>query len=183
AVLAEPERASAAADYIARRLDLLAKPEERGWTGRVSADGGLAFTRTLSGVTDRHGIDLALIKSGEAHRLDAMAAELQTTYAKHARLRSGETEIVVTGPVSLIDSVMELGRKGVAVSRYKGLGEMNPEQLWETTLDPNARSLLQVRVSHADEAEEVFSTLMGDLVEPRRDFIQSNALSVANLDV
>jgi DNA gyrase subunit B len=79
--------------------------------------------------------------------------------------------------------VMELGRKGVAVSRYKGLGEMNPDQLWETTLDPNARSLLQVRVSHADEAEEVFSTLMGDLVEPRRDFIQSNALSVANLDV
>ena len=112
-----------------------------------------------------------------------MAAELQTTYAKHARLKVGESEIPVTGPAALIDAVMELGRKGVAVNRYKGLGEMNPNQLWETTLDPNARSLLQVRVSHADEAEEVFSTLMGDLVEPRRDFIQSNALSVANLDV
>ncbi|HVG82227.1 MAG TPA: DNA topoisomerase (ATP-hydrolyzing) subunit B [Methylomirabilota bacterium] len=183
AVLSDAERARGAADYIARRLDLLARPEERGWAGRVSPDGGLAFTRTLSGVTERHAIDLALIKSGEAHRLDAMAAELQTTYAKHARLKVGESEIPVTGPAALIDAVMELGRKGVAVNRYKGLGEMNPNQLWETTLDPNARSLLQVRVSHADEAEEVFSTLMGDLVEPRRDFIQSNALSVANLDV
>jgi DNA gyrase subunit B len=183
AVLSDEQRATAAADYIARRLDLLARPEERGWAGRVGPDGGLLFSRTLSGVTDRHVIDLALIRSGEAHRLDAMAAQLQTTYAKHARLKVGDVEIAVTGPVSLIDAVMELGRKGVAVSRYKGLGEMNPEQLWETTLDPNARSLLQVRVSHADEAEEVFSTLMGDLVEPRRDFIQSNALSVANLDV
>ncbi|MCI0431318.1 MAG: DNA topoisomerase (ATP-hydrolyzing) subunit B [Rhodospirillales bacterium] len=183
AVLAEAERAAAAGTYIARRLDLLARPEERGWTGRVSADGGLAFQRTLSGVTERYAIDLALIKSGEAHRLDAMAAELQATYAKHARLKAAESAIPITGPVALIDTVMELGRKGVAVSRYKGLGEMNPEQLWETTLDPNVRSLLQVRVSHADEAEEVFSTLMGDLVEPRRDFIQANALSVANLDV
>ncbi|HXV25855.1 MAG TPA: DNA topoisomerase (ATP-hydrolyzing) subunit B [Alphaproteobacteria bacterium] len=182
-VLATPERAAAAAEYIARRLDLLAKPEERGWAGQVSADGGLAFSRSLSGVTERHVIDLALIKSGEAHRLDAMAAELQTTYAKHARLKVGDGEMAVTGPVTLIDWIMELGRKGVAVSRYKGLGEMNPDQLWETTLDPNARSLLQVRVSHADEAEEVFSTLMGDLVEPRREFIQTNALSVANLDV
>jgi DNA gyrase subunit B len=183
AVLSDEQRAAAAADYIARRLDLLARPEERGWTGRVGADGGVVLSRTLSGVTDRHAIDLALIKSGEAHRLDAMAAELQTTYAKHAKLKVGEAEMAVTGPVALIEAVMELGRKGVAVNRYKGLGEMNPEQLWETTLDPNARSLLQVRVSHADEAEEVFSTLMGDLVEPRRDFIQSNALSVANLDV
>jgi DNA gyrase subunit B len=112
-----------------------------------------------------------------------MSAELQATYAQHARLRVGEDEILITGPVSLIDAIMDLGRKGVSVSRYKGLGEMNPNQLWETTLDANARSLLQVRVSHADEAEEVFSTLMGDLVEPRREFIQSNALSVANLDV
>ncbi len=182
-VLAAPDRAAASAEYIARRLDLLAKPVERGWTGQVSADGGLAFSRTLSGVTERHAIDLALIRSGEAHKLDAMAAELQTTYAKPARLKVGESDMAVTGPVALIDLIMELGRKGVAVSRYKGLGEMNPDQLWETTLDPNARSLLQVRVSHADEAEEVFSTLMGDLVEPRREFIQTNALSVANLDV
>jgi DNA gyrase subunit B len=182
-VLADLDKAAAAADYIARRLDLLVGPEERGWSGRVAADGGLAFQRTLSGVTERHLLDAALIRSGEAHRLDAMAGELQTTYAKHAELMVKDAAIAITGPVALIDCVMDLGRKGVAISRYKGLGEMNPGQLWETTLDPNARTLLQVRVSHADEAEEVFSTLMGDLVEPRRDFIQSNALSVANLDV
>ena len=89
----------------------------------------------------------------------------------------------MAGPIGLFESVLEQGRKGVAVQRYKGLGEMNPEQLWETTLDPAARSLLQVKVSHVDEAEEVFSTLMGDVVEPRREFIQQNALNVANLDV
>jgi DNA gyrase subunit B len=98
-------------------------------------------------------------------------------------LKLKEREIPIEGPVGLAEAVMDAGRKGMAIQRYKGLGEMNPEQLWETTLDPEARSLLQVRVAHADEAEEVFSTLMGDLVEPRRDFIQSNALQVANLDV
>jgi DNA gyrase subunit B len=182
-VLSEPARAAAAAEYIARRLDLLASPEERGWEGKPLDDGGLAFSRKLRGVAQRHVVEAVLIRSLEAHRLDAMAAELQATYAKHARLIAKEKEFLVTGPVALIDAVMELGRKGVAVSRYKGLGEMNPDQLWITTLDPNVRSLLQVRVSHADEADEVFSTLMGDLVEPRREFIQTNALAVANLDV
>ena len=161
---------------------MVAKPEERGWSGRVSPDGGLSFTRTLSGVTQRHAIDLALIRSGEAHRLDAMAPELQTTYAKHARLKVGETEMAVTGPVALIDAVMELGRKGVAVNRYKGLGEMNPDQLWETTLDPAVRSLLQVKVKEVDEADDIFTKLMGDVVEPRREFIQENALT-ASVDV
>ena len=89
----------------------------------------------------------------------------------------------ITGPIDLIDRVLEQGRKGLAVQRYKGLGEMNPDQLWETTLDPEIRSLLQVRVNHVDAAEETFSTLMGDLVEPRREFIQANALNVMNLDV
>ena len=90
---------------------------------------------------------------------------------------------LITGPLALVEAIMDQGRKGVTVQRYKGLGEMNPEQLWETTLDPQARSLLQVKVSHADEANEIFSTLMGDEVEPRRDFIQTNALNVANLDI
>ena len=110
-------------------------------------------------------------------------AELQETYERWSTLVAKDKETTITGPIALIDTVMELGRKGVAVQRYKGLGEMNPDQLWQTTLDPNARALLQVKVSHVDEAEEVFSTLMGDVVEPRREFIQSNALSVANLDV
>ena len=112
-----------------------------------------------------------------------MAAELQRTYAHHGKLTTKDKETVITGPLSLVEAIMEQGRKGVTVQRYKGLGEMNPEQLWETTLDPEARSLLQVKVSHADEAEEIFSTLMGDVVEPRREFIQTNALNVANLDI
>ena len=112
-----------------------------------------------------------------------MASELQQVYAHHARLVTKDKELEITGPLSLVEAVLEQGRKGMTVQRYKGLGEMNPEQLWQTTLDPQARSLLQVRVSHADEAEEIFSTLMGDVVEPRREFIQTNALSVANLDI
>jgi DNA gyrase subunit B len=182
-LLADPAQAETAAAYIARRLDALAPEGERGWVGHGDEDGGLAFERVLRGVTERREIDGPLIHSSEARRLDAMAAELQATYMKHAQLRTKEEEHRVTGPASLVSLVLKHGRKGVAVSRYKGLGEMNPDQLWETTLDPNSRSLLQVKVAHADEAEGLFSTLMGDVVEPRRDFIQSHALEVANLDV
>ncbi|GIK97506.1 MAG: DNA gyrase subunit B [Alphaproteobacteria bacterium] len=182
-LLSDPARAGQAASYIATRLDLLEKPEERGWQGAAEDDGGFSFSRRLRGLTERYRIDGATIRSGEARRLDAMAAELQATFAQHSKLAFKDREVEVAGPVGLFETVIEQGRKGVAVQRYKGLGEMNPEQLWETTLDPAARSLLQVKVSHADEAEEVFSTLMGDVVEPRRDFIQQNALSVANLDI
>ena len=128
-------------------------------------------------------IDDALVRSPEARRLDEMAGELQKVYRGFARLKSKEREVSIASPTGLVDAVMELGRRGIAIQRYKGLGEMNPSQLWETTLDPDARSLLQVKIDHADEAEQVFSTLMGDVVEPRRDFIQTNALKVANLDV
>ncbi|HEX7007422.1 MAG TPA: DNA topoisomerase (ATP-hydrolyzing) subunit B [Alphaproteobacteria bacterium] len=183
ALLADAARANAAAAYIARRLDLLSPPEERGWAGEVDAEGGLVFSRRLRGVPHRYAIDGSLIRSAESHRLDAMAPELQQTYERHGVLAAKDREIEITGPIALIEAVMTTGRKGVAVQRYKGLGEMNPDQLWETTLDPEARALLQVKISHVDEAEEVFSTLMGDVVEPRREFIQSNALSVANLDV
>jgi DNA gyrase subunit B len=112
-----------------------------------------------------------------------MAHELKEFYAKPAVLHVKDEEFAIHGPVSLAEAVFKIGKKGVAINRYKGLGEMNPEQLWETTLDPNNRRLLQVKITHQDEAEQVFSTLMGDVVEPRRDFIQSNALNVANLDV
>ena len=182
-LLAAPERAAEAAGYIATRLDLLEPPQERGWRGEAEADGGLSFSRRLRGLTERYTIDAATIRSAEAHRLDSMAAELQATYEHHSRLIFKDREVEIAGPVGLFETVLEQGRKGVTVQRYKGLGEMNPEQLWETTLDPAARSLLQVKVSHVDEAEEVFSTLMGDVVEPRREFIQQNALNVANLDV
>jgi DNA gyrase subunit B len=129
-------------------------------------------------------IDGDLIRSAEARQLDTLAPELQARYgAKHAVLRKKEVQKRVTGPIDLFDQIMALGRKGISIQRYKGLGEMNPDQLWETTLDPNARTLLQVRVAHEHEADALFSTLMGDVVEPRREFIQTNALNVVNLDV
>ena len=125
-----------------------------------------------------------MLKSVEARTLNGMAASLKANYDGIGRLTHKDKDLrPITGPLALLDAIMELGRHGVTIQRYKGLGEMNPEQLWETTLDPTKRSLLQVRVNHADEAEEVFSTLMGDIVEPRREFIQDNALKVANLDV
>jgi DNA gyrase subunit B len=175
--------AAAAATAIAHRLDGLSPVTERGWVGKAETDGGLSFTRRLRGVTEYFLIDGPLIRSAEAHRLDTMAAEFQASFTKPAILVAKDKETPIAGPIELIEAIMELGKRNVAIQRYKGLGEMNPEQLWETTLDPNSRAMLQVRVSHVDEAEEVFSTLMGDLVEPRRDFIQQNALSVANLDV
>ena len=182
-VVSDEARAAQAAEYIAKRLDALAPERERGWHGRAAEDGGLAFVRSLRGVTERRLIDATMIRSIEARRLDEMAVELQQHYVAHATLRSKESEIQVTGPTSLANAIFELGRKGVQISRYKGLGEMNPEQLWETTLDRNVRSLLQVRAPHAQEADDIFSTLMGDVVEPRREFIQAHALEVANLDV
>ena len=182
-VLANAEQAGAAADYIAKRLDALEPEHERGWAGGVSDEGSLKFDRTLRGVTETHVLDAALIRSADARTLDGYAPGLQKLYARHGTLTVKDVEHPITGPAALVDAIMAAGRKGVSVQRYKGLGEMNPDQLWETTLDPNARALLQVRVSHQDDAEEVFSTLMGDIVEPRRDFIQANALKVANLDV
>jgi len=180
--LDDQAKAAAVADALARRLDGLSAPFERGWQGKVEPD-GISVTRLLRGVTQRHLLDLAVLRSGEARRLDEMTAMLQANYTKPAKLAVKEDELPIAGPVALIDGVLAQGRKGVQIQRYKGLGEMNPEQLWETTLDPNVRTLLQVKLSMTDAAEEVFSTLMGDLVEPRRDFIQANALKVSNLDV
>ncbi|MDA0305624.1 MAG: DNA topoisomerase (ATP-hydrolyzing) subunit B [Proteobacteria bacterium] len=182
-ILSDSKLASDTADYIAKRMDALEDSLERGWQGTALDDGGLAFARTLRGVTENHAIDGALIGSTGARRLDERAGNLQKLYARHGALTVKDDEYPITGPVSLVDRIMEMGRKGVGIQRYKGLGEMNPEQLWETTLDPEARSLLQVRIAHADNAEDVFSTLMGDVVEPRRQFIQENALKVANLDI
>jgi DNA gyrase subunit B len=182
-LLADPNRAIATAHRTAERLNLLEEGTDGGWQGEVIAGEGLVFSRSRQGVEERRLIDAALLRTSEARRLDAEGTRLREVYERPGRLAARDKEYKIPGPSALVEAVIELGRRGIEVNRYKGLGEMNPEQLWETTLDPEARSLLQVRVSHEDEAEETFSTLMGDLVEPRRDFIQSNALSVANLDV
>jgi DNA gyrase subunit B len=182
-VLSNVENATAAASYIARRLDAIAEETERGWSGSLSADGGLVFAREVRGVKESWTIDARLIGSADAIRLDKKAAHLQEIYARPAKLRRKDIDMVIHGPIDLLEAVFAAGRKGITMQRYKGLGEMNPEQLWETTLDANVRSLLRVRVSELDEADDIFTKLMGDVVEPRRDFIRENALSVANLDV
>jgi len=175
-------KATAAAEYIARRLDALADEVERGWTGHFTEGQGFAFERTVRGVKEYAVIDEALLGSADSRKLDEFAATLQETYARVGALRRKDIETQIHGPVGLFEAVTDVGRKGISMQRYKGLGEMNPEQLWETTLDINVRSLLQVKVKEVDEADDIFTKLMGDIVEPRREFIQDNALS-ASVDV
>jgi DNA gyrase subunit B len=181
-ILNDAEKAAGAARYIAQRLDTLSEEFERGWHGEPTSDGGLRFWRDVRGVRETVAIDGALIASADARRLDKMAGELQATYLKAGTLRRKDDVHEVRSPTELLDAIYAHGRKGLGLQRYKGLGEMNPEQLWETTLDENARSLLLVKVQHADEAGELFAKLMGDVVEPRREFIQDNALS-ASVDI
>ena len=172
---------------------------EANWSGSATEDGGYHFRRMWRGVADHHVIDGAFVGSAEARKLHALAAEQAESYVSIARLvalKAAEKQAenddepvvdtrgkAVTRPSELLDAILAAGRKGLAISRYKGLGEMNAEQLWETTLDPANRAMLQVEVAQADVADEIFTRLMGDVVEPRREFIQENALSVANLDV
>jgi DNA gyrase subunit B len=181
-ILADAARAAEAARYIAQRLDSLSEEFERGWHGEPTSDGGLKFWREVRGVREAVAIDGALIASADARKLDKMAIELQQTYLKSATLKRKDEAREIHSPTALLNTVFEWGRKGLGLQRYKGLGEMNPEQLWETTLDENARSLLVVKVQHADEAGELFAKLMGDVVEPRREFIQENAL-YASVDI
>ncbi len=177
-----PDAAALAAD-VARRLDAIADETERGWAGST-ADGGFLFTREVRGVRQAATLDAGLLASAEARRLSEQSSMLNEVYGAPAMFARRGDETQVSGPSALVDVVMAAGQKGISqMQRYKGLGEMNPEQLWETTLDRNARSLLQVKVKEVDEADDIFVKLMGDVVEPRREFIQDNALSVANLDV
>jgi DNA gyrase subunit B len=182
-LLSNDERGREAAAYIARRLDILSDETERGWIGSFEERTGLTFERKVRGVTELQAIDAALLHSSDARRLDQHAANLQAIYLRPATLRRKGADMPIYGPRDLLEAVFAAGRKGLTMQRYKGLGEMNPEQLWTTTLDPNVRSLLQVKIREADEADDIFTKLMGDEVEPRREFIQANALSVANLDV
>jgi DNA gyrase subunit B len=181
-VVDDPDRGPAAAAYIAQRLDAISEELERGWTGEVQ-DGGYVFSRTVRGVTQKAVLDQALIASQEAKKLDERATSLQDVYAKPAKLVRKNDEMQIDGPLSLFNAVLAAGRKGLQLQRYKGLGEMTAQQLWETTLDADVRSLLQVKVKDTTDADDLFVKLMGDVVEPRREFIQENALSVANLDV
>jgi DNA gyrase subunit B len=183
AVLGDTEKATAAAAYVARRLDQMALEGETGWIGEPTGDGGLRFRRVVRGVQEIQAIDEKLVRSAEARRLDDMAPRLQPVYVRKGVLKHKDQSFDIRSPSQLLDAILSLGKKGVVLQRYKGLGEMNPDQLWQTTLDPSIRTLLQVKVTHVDDADEVFTTLMGDVVEPRREFIQSNALNVANLDV
>ncbi len=181
-VLQDAAKAADAANYIARRLDLLSDEMERGWHGEPTPDGGLKFWREVRGVREAVAIDGKLIASADARKLDRMATDLQTVYLKVGLIVRKDETREIRSPSQLLDAIFEWGHKGVAMQRYKGLGEMNPQQLWETTLDENARTLLLVKVQHADEADDLFAKLMGEIVEPRREFIQDNALNAA-LDV
>ena len=182
-LLTDPSKIETAAAAVAQRLNTILPACEHGWQGTVAANGGMMFCRTKMGVTTRFTIDPDALRSSEARRLDGMLSELQDWFKAPAQFVVRERQpIALAGPCELIDAITAEGRHNLTIQRYKGLGEMNPDQLWETTLDPQVRTLLQVKVNQVDDAEQVFSTLMGDVVEPRRDFIVENALNASNID-
>ena len=170
------------ADKVAKRLDQIALEYEKGWQGRITQDHGIRLARILRGVEEVRTLDGPLLRSGEARKTGSFTQSLQDTYGTSAVLQRKDRNQMIYGPLGLLDTVLKEGEKGLSLQRYKGLGEMNPGQLWETTLDPDARTLLQVKVDDVAEADDIFTKLMGDVVEPRREFIQNNALSVENLD-
>jgi DNA gyrase subunit B len=181
-LLDSAEQANGVADIVAERLDTIAEETEQGWEGRFGDD-GFHFKREVRGVTEVHTLDVALLRSLDARRLNERQTHLTEVYGTLAKLRRKTDTLVVSGPRSLLRAIYEAGRKGISMQRYKGLGEMNPDQLWETTLNRDVRTLLQVKIGDLAEADEIFSKLMGDVVEPRREFIQANALTVTDLDI
>ncbi|MEX0370515.1 MAG: DNA gyrase subunit B, partial [Tateyamaria sp.] len=170
------------ADKVAERLNLIALEWERGWQGRITQDKGVRLARILRGVEEVRTLDGPMLRSGEARKTGSFTQGLQDVYGTPATLIRKDRAQAIMGPMDLLNAILDEGERGLSLQRYKGLGEMNPDQLWETTLDPDARTLLQVRVEDMAEADDLFTKLMGDVVEPRREFIQQNALSVENLD-
>jgi DNA gyrase subunit B len=177
------EEAEGLAAKVVERLKALSEETEQGWGWDRGSNGGFVFSREVRGVREAHSIDWALIQSADARKLHTYHAEFSELFAGKVVLERKNAETSVFGPRSLLDAVFAAGRAGLTMQRYKGLGEMNPEQLRETTLDANVRTLMQVKLGELNDADEIFSKLMGDVVEPRREFIQQNALSVANLDI
>jgi len=173
---------NAMATKIADRLDSIAEEYERGWEGRPDGEGGYIFSRELRGVLERHALTADILASAEARRVQSLMEPIASIFDNASVWRQKDTVTTIYGPFHLLKTTRMAGEKGIKVQRYKGLGEMNPNQLWETTLDENARVLLQVKIREADDADDIFSRLMGDIVEPRRDFIQTNALA-AELDI
>ncbi len=167
----------------ATRFNSYAEEGDGPWSGEVAATGGgFIFSRLRRGVSERVVLDDLTLHAADARRLAERADALKDIFSGPATFRRKDKSTKVRGPLDLVAAVMDAGRKGLSIQRYKGLGEMNPDQLWETTLDSEARTLLQVKINHADDADDMFSRLMGDLVEPRREFIQENALD-AEVDV
>ncbi|MGH1407795.1 MAG: DNA topoisomerase (ATP-hydrolyzing) subunit B, partial [Rhodomicrobiaceae bacterium] len=182
-LLNTPDKALSVTAQIAERLNAISDETEKGWEGKVRDDKGLSFSRRLRGVKEVHVLDEALINSADARKLNGYATALDEVFGGMAKLVRRDDTKEINGPVALLEAVYDIGRKGLSMQRYKGLGEMNADQLWDTTLDSSVRTLLQVKIGELDEADDIFSKLMGDVVEPRREFIQDNALSVDNLDV
>jgi DNA gyrase subunit B len=170
------------ADRVAERLNLIALEYEQGWQGRITQDHGIRLARILRGVEEVRTLDGPMMRSGEARKTGSFTQSLQDVYNLPATLVRKDRNQMIFGPLDLLKAILQEGEKGLSLQRYKGLGEMNPDQLWETTLDPDARTLLQVKIDDVAEADDLFTKLMGDVVEPRREFIQQNALNVENLD-
>jgi DNA gyrase subunit B len=181
--LADPARLGEIAQRLSNRMDRVSDEVERGWRAEPDGQGGLVLSRVVRGVTERHELDANLLNSADARKMRQMIERTGDFYRGVPTLERKDVTTPIYGPSSLFGAVTAAGRKGISLQRYKGLGEMNPEQLWETTLDPNARTLLKVEIKDSDDHDRLFSELMGDLVEPRRQFIQTNALNVANLDI
>ena len=181
--VADPARVAEISQRMANRMDRVSDEVERGWIAEPDGQGGLVLSRVVRGVSESHELDAGLLHSADARKMRQMIEKTGDLYRGVPTLVRKDATTPVHGPSSLFAAVTGAGRKGISLQRYKGLGEMNPEQLWETTLDPNVRTLLKVEIKDSDDHDRLFSELMGDLVEPRREFIQTNALNVANLDI